>query len=60
MGTPANWQMGGEVVVLPSVDDATAIKMFPKGFHAVTPYLRLIEVPVSGSDTSLPVDFTSD
>ncbi len=45
VGTPANWQVGGEVVILPTVDDASAVKMFPKGFFALTPYLRITELP---------------
>ena len=48
VGTPANWQVGGEVVILPSVDDASAVKMFPKGFFALTPYLRITELPEEG------------
>ena len=45
VGTPANWQANGEVVILPSVGEAEANKLFPKGFYALTPYLRLTEIP---------------
>ena len=45
VGTPANWSVGGEVVILPSVDDATAAAVFPKGFFALTPYLRITALP---------------
>jgi hypothetical protein len=45
VGTPANWQAGENVVILPSVDDAQAVEIFPKGFFAIHPYLRITEMP---------------
>jgi hypothetical protein len=45
VGTPVNWQTSGDVVILPSVSEADALKLFPKGFFALTPYLRLTEMP---------------
>lgn len=42
VATPANWQQGDDVVIVPSLKDEEEIKQrFPKGYKAVTPYLRL-------------------
>jgi thioredoxin-dependent peroxiredoxin len=49
VGTPANWQVGEDVVILPSVDDVEAEELFPKGFHALKPYLRITPQPDSTS-----------
>lgn len=46
VATPANWQDGDEVVIVPSIKDEEEIKQrFPKGYKAVTPYLRLTPQP---------------
>ena len=46
VATPANWQQGDDVVIVPSVQDEEEIKQrFPKGYKAVTPYLRLTPQP---------------
>lgn len=46
VATPANWQDGDEVVIVPSLkDDAEIAKRFPKGYRAVKPYLRLTPQP---------------
>jgi thioredoxin-dependent peroxiredoxin len=46
VATPANWQQGEDVVIVPSVKDEEEIKQrFPKGYKAVTPYLRLTPQP---------------
>ncbi len=41
LATPANWKKGDDCVILPSVSNEEAEKMFPKGFKEVKPYLRL-------------------
>ncbi|MBU5956722.1 peroxiredoxin [Pseudomonas aeruginosa] len=42
VATPANWEDGDEVVIVPSLKDEEEIKRrFPKGYRAVKPYLRL-------------------
>ncbi|NAS12287.1 peroxiredoxin [Poritiphilus flavus] len=41
LATPANWRKGEECVILPSVSNQEAERMFPKGFTEVKPYLRL-------------------
>lgn len=46
VATPANWQQGEDVVIVPSLKDEAEIKQrFPKGYKAVTPYLRLTPQP---------------
>ncbi|MFH7765822.1 peroxiredoxin [Acinetobacter sp. BSP-28] len=46
VATPANWQHGDDVVIVPSLKDEAEIKeRFPKGYKAVTPYLRLTPQP---------------
>ena len=46
VATPANWQDGEEVVIVPSLQDPDELKQrFPKGFRAVKPYLRLTPQP---------------
>jgi alkyl hydroperoxide reductase subunit AhpC len=46
VATPGNWKDGDDVVILPSLQDPEVIKQkFPKGFRAVTPYLRLTPQP---------------
>lgn len=46
VATPANWQQGEDVVILPSLQDEAEIKQrFPKGYTTVKPYLRLTPQP---------------
>jgi alkyl hydroperoxide reductase subunit AhpC len=46
VATPANWQQGGDVVIVPSLQDPEVLKQkFPKGFTAVRPYLRMTPQP---------------
>lgn len=49
VATPANWQQGEDVVIVPSLkDEAEIAQRFPKGYKAVTPYLRLTTQPEQG------------
>lgn len=46
VATPANWQDGDDVVIIPSLQDASEIaERFPKGYTAIRPYLRLTPQP---------------
>ena len=45
VATPANWQHGEDVIVVPAVSTEDAIKKFPKGVNVVKPYLRYTPVP---------------
>jgi len=45
VSTPANWQQGENVIVVPAVSTEDAIKKFPKGVEIVKPYLRYTPQP---------------
>ena len=45
VATPANWKQGGDVIIAGSVNDEEAKKLFPKGWKAPKPYLRITEQP---------------
>ena len=46
VATPANWQQGDDVVIVPSLQDEAEIQQrFPTGYTAVKPYLRLTQQP---------------
>ncbi|MSQ61492.1 MAG: peroxiredoxin [Dehalococcoidia bacterium] len=45
VATPADWKQGDDVVIVPAVSDADAKQMFPKGFKAIKPYLRITPQP---------------
>lgn len=45
LATPANWNQGDDLVISPSVTNAQAKEMFPKGFKEVKPYLRMTPDP---------------
>jgi thioredoxin-dependent peroxiredoxin len=45
VATPANWNHGEDVIVVPAVSTEDAIKKFPKGVTVVKPYLRYTPQP---------------
>lgn len=46
VATPANWQEGEDVVILPSITDPVILaSKFPKGYKTVKPYLRVTPQP---------------
>ena len=45
VATPANWNDGDPVVIVPSVSNDQAQQMFPQGFKEVRPYLRMTKQP---------------
>jgi len=45
VATPVNWKTGDDVIIVPEVSDDDAKKMFPAGWKAVKPYLRLVKQP---------------
>jgi thioredoxin-dependent peroxiredoxin len=45
VATPANWKHGEDCIITPAVSDADAKNLFPKGWKAVKPYLRLTPQP---------------
>lgn len=46
VATPANWEQGEDVVIVPSLKDPEEIaRRFPQGYTEVRPYLRLTPAP---------------
>jgi len=45
VATPVNWKDGEDCIVVPSLSDDEAKKLFPKGFKALKPYLRITPQP---------------
>ncbi len=46
VATPANWKDGEDVIIVPAVKDEAEIqRLFPKGYKAVKPYLRITPQP---------------
>ncbi len=45
VATPVNWKQGEEVIILASIPDADAKAIFPQGWRAVKPYLRMVPQP---------------
>lgn len=45
VATPADWKAGEDVIVVPAISTADAIKKFPKGVKEIKPYLRYTPQP---------------
>ena len=45
VATPVNWKLGEDVIILPALSDDEARKMFPDGWQAPAPYLRIVPQP---------------
>lgn len=45
VATPADWKLGSDVIIVPSVNDEDAKTLFPAGFQTVKPYLRVVKQP---------------
>lgn len=45
VATPANWKYGEDVIIVPAVSNEDAEKMFPSGWTAKKPYLRVTKQP---------------
>ncbi len=45
VATPANWQDGDDVVVVPTISTEEARQKFPKGVTEIKPYLRTTPQP---------------
>ncbi|KXV58582.1 peroxidase [Acetobacter tropicalis] len=52
--TPAEWRAGEEVIIAPSVSDDEARKLFPQGWKALKPYLRLVKLSADHKTPSVP------
>lgn len=47
VATPVNWQQGQDVIIVPSLPDEEAKKLFPGGWKTLKPYLRVVPQPKS-------------
>ena len=45
VATPANWQKGEDVIILPSIKNEDAKKIYPNGWETIKPYLRKVPDP---------------
>src|SRR5688572_31187683 len=45
VATPANWKDGEDVIIVPAVSDEDAKALFPNGWDAKKPYLRVTPQP---------------
>ncbi|HAA28638.1 MAG TPA: peroxiredoxin [Cyanobacteria bacterium UBA8553] len=46
VATPANWEDGGDCVIVPTLKDPDELKeKFPKGYEVIKPYLRMTPQP---------------
>ena len=45
VSTPVNWKRGDEVIIAGSVSDDEAKKIYPRGWKAPKPYLRIVPQP---------------
>ena len=45
VATPVNWKQGEDVIIAGSVNDDDAKKLFPQGWKAPKPYLRIVKQP---------------
>ncbi len=45
VATPANWNQGEDVIILPSVSNEAAAEKYPEGWESPQPYLRVVAQP---------------
>jgi len=45
VATPANWQDGDDVIILPSVSEEAAREKYPDGWQQPLPYIRIVPQP---------------
>lgn len=45
VATPANWNDGQQVIILPSLSNEDAKTRFPNGWKELKPYLRMVDQP---------------
>ncbi|HVT36628.1 MAG TPA: redoxin domain-containing protein, partial [Nevskiaceae bacterium] len=43
LATPVNWKPGDDAIIVPSLKDDDAKKLFPQGWKTLKPYLRLVK-----------------
>ncbi|HAB09540.1 MAG TPA: peroxiredoxin [Alcanivorax sp.] len=45
VATPVNWNDGDDVIIVPSLDNEAAAKLFREGWDEKKPYLRMVKQP---------------
>ncbi len=45
VATPANWEQGEDVIILPAVSDEAATEKYPEGWEQPLPYIRIVPQP---------------
>jgi alkyl hydroperoxide reductase subunit AhpC len=45
VATPVNWKNGEDVIIAGSVSNEEAMKVYPQGWNAPRPYLRIVPQP---------------
>ena len=45
VATPANWEDGDDVIIVPAVSDEEAKVKYPEGWNTLKPYLRVVKQP---------------
>ena len=45
VATPANWEQGDDVIILPSVSNEEAAEKYPDGWKSPLPYIRVVPQP---------------
>ncbi|MBL7249117.1 peroxiredoxin [Alloalcanivorax sp. C16-2] len=48
VATPVNWTEGKDVIIVPSLNNEEAAKLFPEGWDEKKPYLRMVKQPKRG------------
>src|SRR4026208_1170893 len=49
VATPVNWKNGEDVIIVGSVSDDEAKKVYPQGWKSPKPYIRIVPQPGSGA-----------
>jgi alkyl hydroperoxide reductase subunit AhpC len=45
VATPVNWKFGDDVIIVPSLSNAEASRLYPGGWNEQRPYLRIVKQP---------------
>ena len=60
VATPVNWRQGEDVIIATSVSNDEAKTMFPNGWKAPKPYLRIVPQPAAAYNSATRVRYRKD